>query len=172
KVDGALSAAQNVANGNYGVTVTSITPGIHAITAYLLDAAGNTSANSPGLSVTVDTTRPTVSSSSFGFDAPQQNLQFVFSEDVHDSLDKEDMLIRQVVSGNFMSTDLMALQYAALINTATVTFPGFDGAVLPDADYKALLFGTAITDLAGNELVNSTTNFFVLSGDANRDRVV
>src|SRR5207247_1793171 len=49
KVDGALAGAGNVTDGNYLVTIANVSPGTHNISAYLLDAAGNTSATSASL---------------------------------------------------------------------------------------------------------------------------
>src|SRR5207253_241754 len=57
-------------------------------------------------------------------------------------------------------------------NVATFTFPGYAGGILPDGNYEAVIPATAVNDLAGNQLVDSDTFFFVLAGDTNRDRAV
>jgi hypothetical protein len=60
-VDGvAVPATVSVVGGNTILTpVTPLTEGAHSITTGLVDAAGNTSAPSPALAVTIDTTAPT-----------------------------------------------------------------------------------------------------------------
>jgi hypothetical protein len=53
--------------------------------------------------------------------------------------------------------------------TATWTHTG----VLPDGNYRATLPAGSVADAAGNPLAaDDTLDFFVLAGDANRDRVV
>jgi len=47
-------------SGNWSVTSSTLAPGVHTITTKVTDAAGNVSVSSPGLSVTIDTTAPTV----------------------------------------------------------------------------------------------------------------
>src|SRR6202035_4447176 len=46
--------------GGYNVTTSVLSGGAHSITAKATDVAGNVSAISPGLSVTIDTTPPSV----------------------------------------------------------------------------------------------------------------
>jgi hypothetical protein len=55
--------------------------------------------------------------------------------------------------------------------TATVTFPGFAGGILTDADWQ-LRVTSGITDIAGNNFAGGGLDFFFLRGDANRDRRV
>jgi hypothetical protein len=57
---------------------------------------------------------------------------------------------------------------------ATITFPGLPNGLLPDGNYRATLSASGVTDRAGNALAggNAVLDFFVLSGDINRDRSV
>ncbi|HWP40551.1 MAG TPA: dockerin type I domain-containing protein, partial [Tepidisphaeraceae bacterium] len=59
--------------------------------------------------------------------------------------------------------------YNAATNTATFTLP----TPLPDGNYRARLAAAAVRDPAGNPLAtDALVDFFVLGGDANRDRAV
>src|SRR3569623_1921339 len=51
-----------VMGGNWSITSSTLSSGTHTVTAKVTDDAGNTSSASSGLSLTVDTTAPTVSS--------------------------------------------------------------------------------------------------------------
>jgi hypothetical protein len=80
------------------------------------------------------------------------------------SLQLTNLTTGQVVGG-------MSMTYEEL--TATFTFPGYAGGVLPDGNYRAVLPAGSVADLAGNRLAADVSfDFFVLAGDANRDRVV
>jgi len=62
--------------------------------------------------------------------------------------------------------------YISAQNILRFRFTGFGDNTLPDGNYRATL-GASVADIHGNTLINEgTTDFFVLSGDANRDRFV
>jgi hypothetical protein len=53
------------------------------------------------------------------------------------------------------------------------TFPGLPAGILGDGNYRARIAAADLTDLAGNPLAaDAVLEFFVLGGDANRDRAV
>jgi hypothetical protein len=58
-----------------------------------------------------------------------------------------------------------------VLNLTTVTFSGFAGFILTDADWR-MTIDTNVTDIAGNPFAGTQFNFFFLNGDANRDRTV
>src|SRR5262249_38682479 len=57
-VDGVSAGTTTAAGGSWTIVASPLTPGLHTITANALDLAGNLSATSGGLAVTVDTTPP------------------------------------------------------------------------------------------------------------------
>lgn len=65
-IDGAQSASGTATGGAYSLTATAVTAGAHSVTATAQDAAGNVSAASAALSVTVDTTNAGVTASPAG----------------------------------------------------------------------------------------------------------
>src|SRR5207248_1250418 len=59
-VDGVAKGSGTATGGSYSITTTALTAGTHSITATATDAAGNVSAASGALSITVDNVKPTV----------------------------------------------------------------------------------------------------------------
>jgi hypothetical protein len=121
---------------------------------------------------------PTVSASAFAFDgatlpdAPHR-LTFTFSEDVSASLDTGDLQLVNTATGSTVPTAKMSLAWNAATRTATFTFPGYANGILPDGNYVATLHAAGVTDPPGQPLpADAVVSFFVLAGDANRDRAV
>ena len=78
------------------------------------------------------------------------------------AFDGSDAVITAAPGGAVPAASV-ALSYAP--NTATFTFPGFAGGVLPDANYLAKVQGgSAVTDLAGNGFAGTELDFFFLNG--------
>jgi hypothetical protein len=100
-------------------------------------------------------------------------LVFELSEDVSSSLSTEDFSILNRTTGEAVPVSKLALAFDRITRKATLTFPGFAGGILPDADYRCTLIPEGVSDPSGNRLSNSIVQeFFVLSGDLNRDRQV
>lgn len=93
-------------------------------------------------------------------------LTFSFSEDVGASLSASDFVITLLGGGTITPT---GFTYDPAINLATLTLPS----ALADGNYRATISSADVTDGAGVPLASSLAmDFFVLGGDANRDRVV
>ncbi len=68
--------------------------------------------------------------------------------------------------GTSLPVSPSSISYDSGTNTATLTFNG----VLPDANYRATLAASSVTDAVGNANQGSHVfNFFVLTGDADHD---
>jgi hypothetical protein len=90
-----------------------------------------------------------------------------FSEDVSRSLVAADLIVTHLSSG--VSARAAVVQYSASTHTATFRVSGR----LPDGNYRATLVNGGVADAAGNTLpAGFALEFFSLSGDVNRDRVV
>lgn len=110
------------------------------------------------------------------YDPNIKSLVLVFSEDVSASLSLSQLSISPLVSPSSMN-----LTYNISTNTATIDFaPGYFNGLLPDGNYYATL-GAGPVDFVANLLDGDADgtaggdylfNFFVLAGDANRDRAV
>jgi hypothetical protein len=73
--------------------------------------------------------------------------------------------------GTFLDDSRYVVGYDTTTNTGTFTVPA--DIALPDGNYRATLFGLGVRDAAGNAVVGDhVLEFFVLRGDANRDRRV
>jgi hypothetical protein len=149
------------ADGTYGFTVAAV------------DAAGNLSAPSLALPVTIDTAPPTILASTVNGGALQRtrisSLAIRFSEDVSASLDAGDLKLTNSVSG--AAVDLSGVTPA--FNTATLTATwNLSQIALDDGYYTAVLSG--ITD-AANLLPaggDYTFRFFRLLGDTDGSAAV
>jgi hypothetical protein len=127
-----------------------------------------------------DQLAPTVTVASFNY-LTSQSITITFSENVAASLSLADVMLQSLTpTVTTIPNATLNLVYGGG-NTATITFPGYPGAVLPDGNYKLTLNSAGITDTAGNQLDGDNNgspggdysfSFFVLAGDANRDRKV
>jgi hypothetical protein len=116
---------------------------------------------------------PIVSSSSFDFNAPQPTLRFAFNQNVGASLDAFDLSIVNLATNQLIPIANFALAYNSALRELDVTVPGLSGGLFPDGQYRATIQATGIAGTSGNPMAaNYNLDFFVLSADANRDRVV
>jgi hypothetical protein len=116
--------------------------------------------------VQADLIAPTASGE-FEFDA-RQAVHVHFNELMDtSSLSITDMVLHPLSGAPDVSP--MSVTYDTDTRIATFLF----AAILPDDNYRATLLSGSVTDLAGNALAaDFSFDFFVLSGDANRDRTV
>ena len=143
-----LGTATATTGGNWTITSSALSEGSHSVTATATDAASNTSAHSPSLAVTVDTSAPRVSSIALvgtpGATATSVQFLVTFNEPVH-GLSTDDFT--PTTTGGAAGT--VASVTAASGSTATVTINNITGPGTLRLDVKA---GTNITDTAGNAL--------------------
>lgn len=127
-----------------------------------------------------DQLSPTVISGSFNY-LLSQTATFIFSESVAPSLDGVDVLVQSLTPTVTTISSGLVNVVNSPGNVATITFPGYPGAMLPDGNYRITLLAAGVNDLAGNGFDGDnngsaggsyTLDFFVLAGDANRDRHV
>lgn len=152
-----------------GATTTVTTDGLfdladgqHNITAIQQLPGQDPSASSPALTVTVDTTpvRMTASSLDAGLSDPWlvSEIVLTFADgDVSAELSADDLSISYTDTTGAHSIDPadMAMTYQhnpGSDDTATWTFPGLAGGVLPDGLYTVTLPGGTAADEAGNAL--------------------
>jgi hypothetical protein len=157
--------------GIWSVTTSSLLDGVRVITATATDPAGNVSAISSALNVTIDTLAPTVANSTFNENTAPFELVYTFSESVAASLLEADLnLTNDTLSQTINTGDI---DVTHLGNAAMFTFPGYPGGILPDGVYSSSLNASGVTDLAGNALSGSSAlGDHVLTGDANHDGTV
>ncbi|WP_428937404.1 hypothetical protein [Fontivita pretiosa] len=119
-----------------------------------------------------DTTPPAVVSGQFVFNGEPQSLRFVFSENVRASLSAADLLLTDNLTGTTVAPEKIALSYDAPTDTATFTFPGFAGGVLPSGYYTAAFAPGSVSDVAGNALGGGfALNFLYVAGDGSGDTI-
>ncbi|MEM7809383.1 MAG: hypothetical protein AAF561_14840, partial [Planctomycetota bacterium] len=116
----------------------------------------------------LDRRSPESVASSFDFDTAQA-VTFAFDEDVSASLSTGDLQLIDLDTGLPVAA-LVALDIAPDGFSASWTIAA-NG--LPDGNYRATLAAGDVEDAAGNPLsIDASVDFFVLAGDANRDRTV
>ena len=117
-----------------------------------------------------DTEPPQVTGAAFDVAADAVAIQF--SEDVSESIGPDDLVVKNLTTGEVISSGAIHATWDAKARTARWTFPGYPSG-LPDGNYHAALSAAVVTDPAHNALASSYgMDFYVLAGDANRDRVV
>jgi ELWxxDGT repeat protein len=177
-------SATTGAGGTY--TVAALEVGSYTVRQVLPDGwAQTTPVNSGGRVVTValqtapgvdfgsaDLAAPAVSVGAYDFAAGRTTVRLVFSEDVGATLTAADVQVLNLTTGAPVSPQSIQLSYDAPAVTATITFPGYGGGVLPSGNYRATIPAGAVADAAGNAMAAFALDFFVLPGDINRDRTV
>jgi fibronectin-binding autotransporter adhesin len=111
---------------------------------------------------------PQVVGSVFEF-ATRQAIVLTFSTNVGASVSRSDFSVLNQTTGMTVSNAIGQVTYDANTNAATLTLTN----LLPDGNYRLTIAAADISNAVGVPLTNSVTlDFFVLAGDANRDRHV
>lgn len=104
---------------------------------------------------------------SFDFER-QQAINVVFNQDVDTSIAKEDFKVFSLPGLVPVNTTTAAFSYNSATRTATLNF----GSQLPDGNYRLVLDAGAAESSTGAPSSATSLDFFVLRGDADRDRDV
>jgi hypothetical protein len=109
-------------------------------------------------------------------------LVFRFSKNVSASLQKEDLVLQNLTAGStVVASTAMAMTYDAVSNTATWTFPGLSGGMLPVGRFRATLSAVSINAPGAGNLDgngdgaagdNYVYDFHHLPGDLDGDGAV
>jgi hypothetical protein len=152
----------------YGLTTSPLTDGVKGMQTKFEDLAGNLSAASPTLNVTIDTLAPALSGSpAFNFATAPHSLTFVFNENVGPTLASADFTVLREPSTSIVT----AVAFNTSTRTATITFPV--NGTLSEGRYRSTLAAAGVTDIAGNPLAaDNLFNFLFMIADANNDGIV
>jgi hypothetical protein len=114
-----------------------------------------------------------VTGADFVHQSPPHRLRVTFSRDVSAaSLQPGDLTVLTVGPQDPPEFTASAVSYDAATRTATFTLPAGQQ-FLANGNYRATLAAGAVSDSSGSPLsAASVTDFFVLTGDINRDRSV
>ncbi len=126
------------------------------------------------IGMSIESAPPVVIEKRFNFETGQ-SISVRFDKSVRAHLDLSDFTLVRVNPGPVWTAPSSQLNfsYDRVTDTATITFGGLPGAILPDGDYQLTINSLGVTDLVGNAMSNDLTlNFFVLKGDLNRDGTV
>jgi hypothetical protein len=101
------------------------------------------------------------------FAATPKVISLAFSKDVGASLTAADLVVTPQSGGSAISPTSVTFDKATGIARFAFATP------LPDGDYHATIRAASVTDSTGQPMdADFTADFFILSGDANRDRAV
>ena len=102
-----------------------------------------------------------------------QTVQIVFNRDIAGSPAAGDLIITNLDTNVAISSADISVQYTAATRTATWFYTGNAAGIFPDGNYRATLPAGAVDD--ANDIPTtqaSQVDFFILDGDATRDRIV
>jgi hypothetical protein len=170
------------ANGPAAAPGDRLTLGLAGVQSPVVSSGGVASSNFQPLNwtgidsaVSTDAVAPTVTSSASQLDGllvngrRLQSVNFVFSENVAGRLGVDSIELSNRATGAVIPASDLTFAYDA--TTRTARFAYLNG-LLPDANYRARL-RAGLPDGAGNPLAaDSVVDFFVLTGDVNRDRQI
>ncbi|MEM7809354.1 MAG: hypothetical protein AAF561_14685, partial [Planctomycetota bacterium] len=158
---------------------------VDSINDLFVDARGNvvlggTSSASPWLVKIRADDSPQIVASEYVFDiVPAEPIQAPytrvrFGDSVLSSLALGDFTLRNATTNTVIPNGQLELILVPAANGAELYFEPTPGNFeqLPDGRYELTLIAGQITDAAGNDNVEQVVEFFVLRGDANRDRRV
>lgn len=93
-------------------------------------------------------------------------LAFSFDSNVSASLGLNDIVVTSLSNGTTMP--ISGASYTNATNIWSITLSG----IYPDGNYRVVLNAAGITRAGGPMFANHIFDFFILAGDANRDRTV
>jgi flagellar hook assembly protein FlgD len=149
KSDGtSVGTATADSSGNYSVTTSTLSDGVHSITATATDVAGNVSAASAALSVTIDTVAPSITNL-----AANPN-PFSVTTDQHTTigytLSESASVTINIVDANNTTVKKLLVNAAQAAGANSLSWDGTDdsGSVVADGMYTITV---SATDAAGNQ---------------------
>jgi hypothetical protein len=126
-----------------------------------------------GLESIAARTAPMILGSGFDFESAPQSIRVSFSEGVFSGLDAADLVLTNLTTGQVIPSSRFFIRYDWDTFTAHFDYDTGNFGLLPDGNYRATLLHSGVSDSSGKHpAANVTFDFFVLGGDANRDRVV
>jgi hypothetical protein len=160
--------------GTINALSLNLDPGTYLIRSYLPlaereeDALGGNYTLTFQSAAITDNAPPLVTASEFQYEIRPVGAIFDVDQDVVGSIDPADVIIRNLatnvtfpVGETFYHSTEHKIGYTVAAGT------------LPDGNYRATLMAGSLRDAAANPLASdSSFDFFVFAGDANRDRMV
>lgn len=163
--------------GTLGALSANLDPGTYVVRAYLPMGEGQANSEetiggdyvlSYKTAAITDNAPPLVSASGFQYEVKSTGIYFDMNQDVAGSINLSDASVLGLDNG--FTFPLRQTHYDPA--THTVGFD-FQAPVLPDGHYRATLAAGSLRDLSNNPLASAYTfDFYVLSGDFNRDGTV
>ncbi|WP_339695300.1 Ig-like domain-containing protein, partial [uncultured Roseivirga sp.] len=173
-INGLVGTTTTNVGGSYSYIITgTLSEGTHNITVTATDAAGNESSSSSALSVVVDTSAPTLSSSSPADDATgvntSGNITLTFNENIAFGTGNIEV-IDETNGSNSFTIDAASPGTQASISGAVLTINPSSNLDL-SSNYSVRIAATAIDDIAGNSYAGITNGTVLNFGTNNAPTV-
>jgi hypothetical protein len=156
-------------------SLTSV-PGGARYTLVLIDLFSfNAGPYSVGVNVAAgnDTAPPRAIEANYAFDADDPAARLFLSEDVEASFSASDVRVVNLDTGQPADPALVEITYGESFSLISVVMPRPFHDAVPDGNYRVTLPAGSVADASGNALAGDVVlDFFILAGDANRDRRV
>ncbi|HEY7119260.1 MAG TPA: hypothetical protein VH475_21905, partial [Tepidisphaeraceae bacterium] len=168
-----------IAGSNFSATTAQVNIASAAAgtyTAVVYDSGGDGSgAYSIALNgaVGADTFAPRLLESAYRYNDHTPSVRLVFSEDVSASFQPDDFVLKNLTTNQTIDPANLSITFTTITHEIYFGTAPLPGGVLPDGNYQLTIPAANLTD-AGNIPLNQaiSLDFFVLGGDANRDRHV
>ena len=152
----------------------NLDPGTYLVRTYLpveerqLDPSGGNYTLFVNSAAITDTAPPLVTATEFQYEIRPVGPIFTVDQDVRGSIDPGDVVVRNLAT----NTTFPIGQTFYDSSTHRIGY-GVAAGTLPDGNYRATLLAGSLRDASANPLAaESSFDFFVFAGDANRDRRV
>ncbi|HEY7120710.1 MAG TPA: Ig-like domain-containing protein, partial [Tepidisphaeraceae bacterium] len=144
--------------------------GTYVVMVTVTDKDGGVGTSAFNVVVGGDNVPPQVVAGNFLYQTAPRQVAITFSEDVGASLQAGDLTVSNLTTSTDLPANATTMTWNASTLTATWTFAA---GALTNANYRATLHGSAVSDGAGNAMSQDYgLDFFWLGGDANHNRTV
>ncbi len=158
-----------------GAWLFPLTPGEGSFVVRYREVAGTVfGAWSPESTIVVDRTAPTMLGGAFFFQNAPNLVRMTFSEAIGPSIAPASIRATNLTTSAEMDRSMLSVFFSTIGNVLEVAPIGVSGLpIFADGNWRVWLSDPSISDVAGNPIAGGThVDFFVLTGDINRDRRV
>jgi hypothetical protein len=129
---------------------------------------------SPESTIVIDRTSPTMTGGAFFFQNAPNLVRMTFSESIGPSITPTSIRAMNLTTSADMHASMLSVFFSTIGNVLEVAPIGLSGLpIFSDGNWRVWINDPNVTDVAGNPIAGEAfVDFFVLTGDINRDRRV
>lgn len=157
------------ASGVWSLTTPSLANGTYSTVTTVSDGTFTSLRSAPS-TVVIDTLAPTITAGTFPLNLSPQRLAITYNENIGAGFETNDATVTNLTTGQVLDPATFAFDIDSATNTINLRFPGQVNSLLPKGNYTVSVISS---DAAGNAMTTPFNfTFWILYGDANRDRTV